>query len=93
MAHAAAARISIGIRLGSVGGYAVLGLLALIYLIPLLFVLFVSLMSSRQFALNAASLPDPIMWSNYPDAWVKGAFSTYFVNTLICVASWPNSAG
>lgn len=74
-----------GIRLrpGKIGGYLVLALLTLIYLIPLLFVLFVSLMSGRQFALNAASIPDPVMWSNYPDAWVKGAFSAYFVNTLI----------
>ena len=77
------ARVRIGIRPGTIGGYAILGLLALIYLIPLLFVLFVSLMSSRQFALNAASFPDPIMWSNYPDAWVKGSFNIYFVNTLI----------
>ena len=23
------------------------------------------------------------MWSNYPDAWIKGSFSTYFVNTLV----------
>ena len=45
--------------------------------------LFVSLMSSRQFALNAASFPDPVLWSNYPDAWVKGSFGTYFVNSLI----------
>src|SRR5262249_12897801 len=43
----------------------------------------VSLMSSRQFALSAASFPEPIMWSNYPDAWVKGTFNTYFVNSLI----------
>ena len=75
--------IQIGLRPGTVGGYAILGLLSLVYLIPLVFVLFVSLMSSRQFALNAASFPSPIMWSNYPDAWVKGAFNTYFVNTLI----------
>jgi ABC-type glycerol-3-phosphate transport system permease component len=77
------ARILIWIRPATIGGYAILALLALIYLIPLGFVLFVSLMSSRQFALNAASFPNPIMWSNYPDAWVKGAFNTYFVNTLI----------
>ena len=57
---------------GMIGGYVIMVLLALIYLIPLMFVLFVSLMSSRQFALNAASFPDPIMWSNYPDAWVHG---------------------
>jgi raffinose/stachyose/melibiose transport system permease protein len=73
----------IGLRPATVAGYAVLGLLTLVYLIPLLFVLFVSLMSSRQFALNAGSFPNPIMWSNYPEAWVKGAFSTYFVNTLV----------
>jgi raffinose/stachyose/melibiose transport system permease protein len=73
----------LGIRPGMIGGYVILALLALIYLIPLLFVLFVSLMSSRQFALNAASFPDPILWSNYPEAWVKGAFNSYFANTLL----------
>jgi raffinose/stachyose/melibiose transport system permease protein len=70
------------VSLAAICGYAILGLLALIYLIPLLFVFFVSLMSSRQFALNAASFPDPILWSNYPDAWVKGSFGTYLVNSL-----------
>ncbi len=69
-------------RPGAIGGYAILALLSLVYLIPLIFVLQVSLMSSRQFALNAASVPDPVMWSNYPQAWVKGTFSTYFVNSL-----------
>src|SRR5262249_6563188 len=62
---------------------AFLALLALIFLVPLGFVLGVSLMASRQFDLNAASFPDPIMWSNYPTAWVKGTFNTYFVNSLI----------
>ncbi len=73
----------IGLRPAAIAGYTVLGVLTLVYLIPLLFVLFVSLMSSRQFALNAGSFPNPIMWSNYPDAWVKGAFNTYFLNTLL----------
>ena len=77
------ARILIWIRPATIGGYAILALLALIYLIPLGFVLFVSLMSSRQFALNAASFPNPIMWSNYPTAWVKGTFNIYFINSLI----------
>jgi raffinose/stachyose/melibiose transport system permease protein len=78
-----AARLGLRIRRGPLGGYVILGLLALIYLIPLLFVLQVSLMSQRQFALNAASFPSPIVWSNYPDAWVKGAFAGYYLNTLI----------
>lgn len=76
-----------GVSPAVVAGYAVLGLLALLYVIPLMFVLFVSLMSSRQFALNAASFPDPIMWSNYPTAWVKGAFGTYFANSLVYTVS------
>jgi raffinose/stachyose/melibiose transport system permease protein len=71
------------LNVAKVGGYAILVLLSLIYLIPLMFVFFVSLMSSRQFAMDAAAFPDPIMWSNYPNAWVKGTFSIYFVNTLI----------
>jgi raffinose/stachyose/melibiose transport system permease protein len=84
---AAAARPAAGIRIkvrpGTVAGYAALALLSLIYLIPICFVAFVSLMSSRQFALNAASIPDPILWSNYPQAWVKGTFSNYFFNSLV----------
>ena len=73
----------IGLRPATLGAYLILALLALIYLIPLAFVLGVSLMSSRQFALNAASLPNPLMWSNYSTAWVKGTFNTYFLNSLI----------
>jgi len=75
--------LRIRIRPGMVFAYAALVLLALIYAFPLISVLFVSLMSSRQFAINAASFPDPIMWSNYATAWVKGNFNTYFVNSLI----------
>jgi raffinose/stachyose/melibiose transport system permease protein len=78
-----AARVGIGIRPAAIGGYAILALLALIYLIPLGFVLCVSLMSTRQFALNAGWFPDPIVWSNYPVAWVKGTFNTYFINSLV----------
>jgi raffinose/stachyose/melibiose transport system permease protein len=78
-----AAGMRLGLRPAAIGGYAILALLGLIYLIPLGFVLFVSLMSSRQFALNAASFPNPIMWSNYSTAWVKGTFNTYFINSFI----------
>lgn len=79
--RAAGARL--GISPGAIGGYAILALLTLLYLIPLIFVFQVSLMSSRQFVTNAASFPSPILWSNYPDAWVKGTFNTYFINSLI----------
>jgi raffinose/stachyose/melibiose transport system permease protein len=75
-------RPGVRLRPAAIGGYAILALLALLYLIPLLFVFFVSLMSSRQFALNAASFPNPILWSNYPDAWIKGSFGIYLVNSV-----------
>lgn len=78
-----AAGLPVGIRPATIGGYVILALLGLIYLIPLGFVLSVSLMSSRQFALNAASFPNPILWSNYSTAWVKGTFNTYFINSLV----------
>ena len=77
-----AAERRVRISLATIGGYAVLSLLGLLFLIPLLLVLFVSLMSTRQFAINAASFPDPILWSNYPAAWVKGSFGAYFLNSL-----------
>lgn len=75
--------VQIGVRPGTLGGYAILALLTLIYLVPLIFVVFVSLMSSRQFSTNAASFPAPVLWSNYPDAWVQGSFSRYFLNTVL----------
>jgi raffinose/stachyose/melibiose transport system permease protein len=71
------------LKTGTIAGYAVLVLLALLYLVPLMFVFFVSLMSSRQFSVNVASVPSPVMWSNYPSAWAQGGFSGYFLNTLI----------
>lgn len=76
LGRAVAERPATGVRFrirgGPLGAYLILALLALVYLIPLLFVLSVSLMSSRQFSLAAASFPDPIMWTNYPDAWGTG---------------------
>jgi len=75
--------IHVRIGLDTLGGYVILALLALIYLIPLAFVLFVSLMTSRQFVTDVASIPNPVMWSNYPDAFAKGQFNLYFVNSLI----------
>lgn len=73
----------VGLRPGTAGGYAVMALLALLYFIPLMFVLFVALESPRQFATNAAAIPDPIVWSNIPNAWTRGEFRSYFLNTLI----------
>jgi raffinose/stachyose/melibiose transport system permease protein len=83
LARPIASSLRLRLKPGNAIGYGLLALLTLLYMIPLIFVLSVSLMSSRQFALNAASIPDPVMWSNYPSAWVKGAFAGYYFNTLV----------
>jgi raffinose/stachyose/melibiose transport system permease protein len=84
---AVAGRRATGVRFrlrpAAAASYTILVLLGLVYLIPLLFVLSVSLMSTRQFAISAASIPNPVLWSNYPTAWVKGTFNIYFINSLI----------
>lgn len=75
--------VRLQLRSSTLVAYAILAILGLIYLIPLVFVLDVSLMSTRQFAINPASFPEPITWSNYPTAWIKGTFNIYFINSLI----------
>ena len=81
-AQRATGELPLGVRPNSVGGYVIMLVLALFYAIPLMFVLFVALESPRQFATNAASIPDPAMWSNFPNAWVRGQFGSYFLNTV-----------
>ena len=81
--------LPIGLRPNSLGGYAIMLVLAFFYAIPLMFVLFVALESPRQFATNAASIPDPAMWSNFPNAWVRGQFGSYFFNTVSYTLSPP----
>lgn len=76
-------RLELRLRPGSAGGYVILLLLLLIYAIPLVFVLFVAVESNTQFNTNASALPNPILWSNFPDAWVQGTFGSYFGNTLL----------
>ncbi len=64
-----------------------LGLLALIYVVPLRLRAVRVAHVLAAVRLDAASIPYPVMWSNYPTAWVKGTFSTYFVNSLLYTSS------
>src|SRR6185437_16123218 len=72
--------VRLGVRIppGSLIGYAIMGLLVLLYGIPMVFVLFVAVESNTQFMTNAAAFPSPILWSNFPDAWIQGTFGSYF---------------
>jgi raffinose/stachyose/melibiose transport system permease protein len=83
VAAPSALRLELRLRPGRAVGYAIMAVLFLIYGIPLMFVLFVAVESNSQFMTNAAALPSPVLWSNFPAAWVQGTFGSYFGNTLL----------
>lgn len=63
--------------------YGVLIFFGLGCLIPLFWVLASSLKTTREIALNPLGLPSSWRWATYPQAWVQGHFSDYFVNSVI----------
>ena len=63
-------------------------LLVAFTLIPFGILMVTSLRSSEDLGRKGPiSLPDAIVWSNYPKAWELGNFSTYFKNSMICMAA------
>lgn len=62
-------------------------LLLVFVLIPFVILLLTSLRSSEDLGKNGPlSWPIEIVWKNFPNAWEIGNFSTYFMNSLICMA-------
>lgn len=76
-------RLGMRFRPSAVGMHAIAAFLFFLYGIPLAFVLLVSVESNVQFMTKASSWPSPFLWSNFPDAWTTGTFSSYAGNTLI----------
>ncbi len=65
-------------------GYTVLaGLLSLAVVIPLVWVLSTSLKTREQVISAPLGLPQEWLWGNYLEAWVRGQFGPYFVNSLL----------
>ena len=68
--------------------YLVLTLGAAITLVPLVWTISTSLKSTQQVTASArAWIPDPVRWSNYPDALDLLPFGRYFANTMVLVAA------
>jgi ABC-type glycerol-3-phosphate transport system permease component len=73
-------------RLKRIGVYAALILGALVVIIPFLWTLSTSLKTPEQvYTFPPRWIPDPIAWSNYPEALSSQPFGRWFVNTLIVV--------
>ena len=58
-----------------------------LYALPLLYLLSVAFQTPGQFLRNPLGLPHPLIFSNFPNAWVQGNFGQYFVNSIIYTAS------
>jgi ABC-type glycerol-3-phosphate transport system permease component len=50
---------------------------------PMLWVWLNSLRTSREFMREPLGLPEHAVWQNFADAWTKGNFGRYFINSLI----------
>jgi ABC-type glycerol-3-phosphate transport system permease component len=68
--------------------YLVLTLGAAITLVPLVWTLSTSLKSTQQIATSARDwIPDPVRWSNYPEALDLLPFGRYLANTMVLVTA------
>lgn len=74
------------LKLGA--GYVALGVISLLFIIPFIWLIRSSLMDLSQiFVMPPEWIPHPFHWDNYKRALTSLPFGTYFVNTLVIVAS------
>jgi len=60
------------------------GLVVIIFFFgPLIYVVNISLESQQQFLTNSMSLPAPISWSNFSQAWQQASMGAYFMNSIV----------
>lgn len=66
--------------------YVLLGLMSIISLVPFYWLLRSSLMDKKQlFSFPIKLFPNPIKWTNYPEALTAQPFGKYFMNTAFLV--------
>ena len=70
-------------RVTQVGSYVLLVLLILSFVLPLFYLVNTSLKSFQEYSINPNGLVQDPQWANFPAAWEKGKFGTYFLNTLL----------
>ena len=69
--------------------YTVLGVYFLIVVYPMWWLLYTSLKTDRDIFISPFSLPQwtDLQWINFSNAWIKGAFSDYFLNSVFLTVS------
>ncbi|MRM90693.1 carbohydrate ABC transporter permease [Faecalicatena contorta] len=67
--------------------YAAMLLFALIQIFPFLWLINFSLKGTAQiFTESSLTLPNPVIWNNYQEAWFKGNVAKYFMNSVLVSA-------
>jgi multiple sugar transport system permease protein len=75
------------VRLGSILLHAVLILVAMSMVVPLLWMVSTSLKDiSQVFRIPPTWIPDPAVWSNYPDSWTALPFARAYFNSFYIAA-------
>jgi len=67
--------------------YLILIVLTILYAGPLFMLAITAFKTSKEFNLNAISLPSSINFDNFIEAWDKANFSQYFLNSIIYAVS------
>ena len=70
-------------KVGMVLTYAVLILFAILAIAPLLWLALNSFKTSQDYQMNRLGLPKRWYWQNYPQAWTRGHFGIYIINSVI----------
>lgn len=73
-------------KIGMVLTYAVLILFAILAIAPLLWLAINSFKTSQDYQMNRLGFPRRFFWQNYTQAWQRGHFGVYIVNSVIYTA-------
>ena len=73
-------------KVGMVLTYAILIIFAILAIAPLLWLAINSFKTSQEYQLNRLGLPKQLFWQNYTQAWQRGHFGIFIINSIIYTA-------
>ncbi len=77
---------TVGRKVSMVVTYTILIIFALLAILPILWLIMSSFKTSQEYQLDRLGFPKQFFWQNYRDAWVRGHFGTYIINSVVYTA-------
>ncbi len=74
---------SVGRKIGMAFTYVILILFAVLAIAPILWLVMSSFKTSQSYQLDRLGFPHEFFWQNYRDAWIRGHFGTFIINSII----------